>query len=108
MKRCRFLEEADAEFQDTIVYLDTQSEGLGDSFIDDVESAIRHVLQYPESGNPVSAHVRKWVLSRFPYNLLYVVEGDGILVVAVAPHKRRPNYWRKRLHVIRKKADRDR
>ena len=67
-----------------------------------------NVLQYPESGNPVSAHVRKWVLSRFPYNLLYVVEGDGILVVAVAPHKRRPNYWRKRLHVIRKKADRDR
>jgi len=104
LKRYRFLEEADAEFQETIAYLDAQSEGLGDSFIDDVESAVRHVLQYPESGNPVSRHVRKSVLSKFPYNLLYVVESDEIVVVAVAAHRRRPNYWRKRLRLTRKKA----
>jgi toxin ParE1/3/4 len=104
LKRYRFLEEAEAEFQDAIAYLDGQSAGLGDDFIDDLESAVGHVLQYPESGSPVARHVRKWALRRFPYNLLYVVEPDEVLVLAIAAHKRRPNYWRKRLPLIRTKG----
>jgi mRNA-degrading endonuclease RelE of RelBE toxin-antitoxin system len=36
-------------------------------------------------------------LHTFSYNLVYVVESDEIVILAVAHHKRRPGYWRGRL-----------
>jgi hypothetical protein len=37
------------------------------------------------------------VLSGFPYSVIFQLEDDIILVVAVAHAKRRPGYWRKRI-----------
>jgi plasmid stabilization system protein ParE len=97
VKSYRFLEEAEAEFHEAIAYFDSQTSGLGDRFIDEVERSIHRILEFPESGSPISVHVRKSIVRTFPYNVLYIVEPAEILVVAVAPHKRRPNYWRKRM-----------
>lgn len=36
------------------------------------------------------------MLRRFPYHLIYTVEGDELIVTAVAHHKRRPFYWSRR------------
>lgn len=101
MKAYRFLEEADAEFQEQIAYFDEQAGGLGDRFVADVEATVHDVREYPESGSPVSRNVRKRVLRVFKYNVLYVNEPEEIVVVAIAPHKRRPGYWRKRLRSAR-------
>ena len=39
--------------------------------------------------------------THFPYNLLYAVESDLLVVVAVAHQKRRPGYWRSRVKKIK-------
>lgn len=65
MKRYRFLEEADAEFQEHIRYYDEQVAGLGDKFIADVENIITQIREYPESGARVSRNLRKRVLHVF-------------------------------------------
>ena len=100
MKRYRFLEEADAEFQEQIAYYDRQAEGLGDRFTADVEAAVAHIREYPASGSPISIHVRKQVLRIFKYSVLYANDPDEIVVIAIAPHSKRPNYWRKRLRKL--------
>lgn len=41
-----------------------------------------------EAGN------RKRVLRRFPFSVCYEVNGNTVTVLAVAHHRRRPNYWR--------------
>jgi len=97
VKPYRFLEEADAEFQEQITYFDEQSAGLGNRFVADVEATVRNICEYPESGSRLSRNVRKRVLRVFHYNLLYVNEPEEVVVVAVASHKRRPGYWRRRL-----------
>lgn len=97
MKPYRFVEEADAEFQEQIRYFDAQLTGLGDKFIDDVEATIALIRQYPDSGAQLSAHVRKRRLRVFRYNVVYVNDPVEIIVVAVASHYRRPGYWRNRL-----------
>jgi toxin ParE1/3/4 len=97
VKPYRFLEEAEAEFQEQIAYFDQQSVGLGDRFVADVEMTVRNICEYPESGSRLLRNVRKRVLRVFHYNILYVNEVEEVVVVAVAPHKRRPGYWRKRL-----------
>jgi hypothetical protein len=45
--------------------------------------------------------VRKRVLRAFRQNLFYVNAPDEIIVVALAPHRRRPGYWRNRLKNVR-------
>lgn len=97
MKPYRFLEEADAEFQEQIAYFNRQVSGLGERFVADVEATVASIREYPDSGSHISRNVRKRVLHVFKHNVLYVNKPDEILIVAVAPHKRHPRYWRKRL-----------
>jgi plasmid stabilization system protein ParE len=101
VKPYRFLEEADAEFQEQIAYFDEQAGGLGDRFVADVEATVGNIREYPESGSQLSGNVRKRVLRVFKYNILYVNTPEEIVIVAVAPHKRHPRYWRERLRKIR-------
>jgi len=68
VKPHRFLEQAETEFHEAIAYLDSQADGLGNSFVDDVEAAIRRICEYPRSGPRISRSVRKHVLRKFRYN----------------------------------------
>jgi plasmid stabilization system protein ParE len=96
VKPYRFLTDATNEFEEQVRYLDEQSPGLGDRFIQDLEAAIRVVREHPESGALVSSNVRKWVLRVFPFNVYYVDSSSEVIIVAVAAHRRRPRYWRNR------------
>ncbi len=51
----------------------------------------------PQLGRPRYPGVRTWALKRFPYTLVYRVEGDLITVIAVAHQSREPRYWVDRL-----------
>lgn len=41
--------------------------------------------------------IRRLILRRFPYDLVFVERGEGIMIIALAHHSRRPGYWRTRL-----------
>lgn len=97
MKPYRFIAEARAEFEEQVAYFDEQASGLGDKFIQDVETAVRSIREYPESGAPVSRKVRKKVVGAFPFNIFYVAASAEIVIVALAAHRRRPRYWRSRI-----------
>lgn len=91
-----FHSEAERELDEVASYYDGESPGLGGSFLDDVEYAIGQILQYPESAPLVNEAVRRKLLRRFPYGILYSVYSDAIRILAVAHQKRRPFYWRGR------------
>lgn len=97
MKKVTFHEEADAEVNEAARYYEERALGLGLSFLDDVEEAIEQVLANPEACQRSSEEVRRKLLRRFPYSLLYVVESDRIRIIAVAHQRRRIEYWRHRL-----------
>ena len=102
MKAYRFSEEADLEFQGQIDYFAEHAPGVGERFIADVDAAVRDIRAHPEIGSPVTKLIRKRVLRVFKYSILYINDLDEIVIVAVAPHKRRPGYWRKRLRELRR------
>ena len=91
-----FLPEADAEFRESVRYYEDKASGLGVAFIAEVHRVAAAVASQPSIGSPVDDELRKFVLRRFPYNLIYAVEGDGVVITAVAHHKRRPFYWGRR------------
>lgn len=101
MKRYRYLEEAAQEFREHVSYFDAISRRVAVKFVDDVELAVNEIRTYPQIGAPVTRRVRKRVLTTFKYSILYVEAGEEIIIVAIAPHRRRPGYWRKRLREFR-------
>ena len=48
-------------------------------------------------GAPSFKGTRGMRVKGFPFNLVYRVEAERILIVAVSPHRRRPNYWAARV-----------
>jgi plasmid stabilization system protein ParE len=100
LKAHRYLDEAEREFQEHIGYFDGVSRTVAIRFVDDVEAAVGEIRRYPKIGAPLTRQVRMRVLTGFKYSILYVDTPDEIIVVAVAPHRRRPGYWRKRLRQL--------
>lgn len=70
---------------------------LGDRFAAEVRSAIRRVVETPERWRVLEEDVRRCLVRVFPYSVLYTIEADFILIVAVMHGKRQPGYWRYRL-----------
>ena len=93
-----FLPEADEEFREASRYYENEAPGVGLAFITEVHRVISVVMLHPRAAKKVRGTVRSKVLFHFHYNLLYSIESDVILIVAVAHQKRRPTYWRSRLN----------
>jgi toxin ParE1/3/4 len=89
--------EAKVDLIRAIAYYDGQRDGLGDEFLTAVERAAEQVAENP-SWFPLSTDQghRKCVLKKFPYSLHFVSSEDVVTVMAVAHHRRDPNYWRHR------------
>ena len=97
MTRVEFHPQAEAEFISASRYYEDQAEGLGLDFISSVQGAYQWILEYPESGRPFGRRLRRVLVPRFPYGLLYHVDPQRIFIVAVAHLHRRPGYWQSRI-----------
>lgn len=89
-------ESAELELNEAADFYDLRSPGLGSAFLDEVERSLGHIAKHPEAAGPTLGVVRKRVLARFPYSILYSVSDDRIRILAIAHQKRRPFYWRGR------------
>ena len=69
---------------------------LGSDFLDDVQQAIDRLRVHPHAGETVTAHLRRALLHRFPFSVIYAIEENTIVVIAIAHHHRRPGYWQSR------------
>lgn len=72
--------------------------GLGADFLNDVQRAINRLVNYPEIGEPIDSDLRRTLLHRFPFSLIYAISPDEIVIVAVAHHGRTLEYWQSRLN----------
>lgn len=70
---------------------------LGEAFLDDIQYAIDTVREHPKLGVEIAYGFRRTLVRRFPFNVIYFIEGEEIVVVAVAHQSRRPEYWKGRM-----------
>jgi hypothetical protein len=62
-----------------------------------VSDAIRAVAQQPRRWPEYLFGTRRFVMQRFPFSVVYLDDPDSVIIVAVAPGKRKPGYWRDRV-----------
>ena len=93
----RFLTLAQQEIDEAVVWFEERVEGKGIEFLDELDRVVRLVKAYPLASVEIEPEIRRCLFARFPYSLIYGIEDDSIVVVAV-PHARRlPRYWVDRL-----------
>jgi toxin ParE1/3/4 len=88
-----FHPEALAEFESAVRHYEQQQTGLGSRFAAAVEAAITSVLNSPLTWPVLEKDVRRRLTRVFPYAILYSVEVDTILVLAVMHCHQKPGYW---------------
>lgn len=91
--RVIFTRIATQELEDAVRFYELEYAGLGCSFKEEVKRAALRVAEYPKAWSIERGEVRKCLLHRFPYKLLYSVEEDHVLVIAIAHQHRNPDYW---------------
>ena len=97
MKTVSLLHPAEQEMLDAAAYYESRVPGLGAAFLDKVASAVVDIAEGPQRWTVIQPHIRRRLIHRFPYGLLYRVDPDEIVVLAIAHLHRRPTYWMERL-----------
>ena len=75
---------------------DRKAYRLGDGFTDQIEHAFSRLRELPMIGEEIARGERRLNLRRFPYKVIYRIHEEYVYVVALAHHKRRDGYWRRR------------
>ena len=97
MRSVEFHPDAQAEFISAAQFYERQTAGLGLEFIATVHNAYDRLPEFPASRTPFARRIRRLLVPKFPYGLLYRVEPERIYIIAVMHLHRRPGYWRSRL-----------
>lgn len=75
----RFLAEADAEFREAARYYEDKAPGLGMAFVAEVHRGVSLIAAQPGLGSPLDDELRKLVLRRFAYSLIYIATEAEII-----------------------------
>jgi plasmid stabilization system protein ParE len=95
--RYEFHPEALAEYEEAAHYYACCQEGLESRFMASVEAAVRKIADAPDRWRVLEQDVRRCLIKVFPYAILYTIEADYVLIIAVMHCHGEPGYWRRRL-----------
>jgi len=88
-----FSEEAEEDIFSAYLWYEQQREGLGHEFKNAVKNASLSIQSNPLFYSFRSENIRGCKTKRFPYLILFFVEGNNILVISVFHDSRKPlNY----------------
>ena len=89
--RVRLDSAAKSEIRQAALFYEDCHEGLGQEFLDSIESAFEQIQQHPTVWRILKGRFRRYLLQRFPYGVIYIA--------AVMHLKRKPGYWVSRIKI---------
>ena len=85
--------EAEDEFLDVVRFYAERSRRIGTEFAEQLREGIDFITMHPTGSPVLRGDVRKKVLRKFPYSIVYSIEPDQFVILAIMRHERRPGYW---------------
>ncbi len=90
------LPDAEAEIREAFLWYFERSPIAADAFRMEALAAVDRLetdaLMWPEDEEAI----RRYILQHFPYTVFYEIQGKSVTILAVAHHRRKPDYWRER------------
>ena len=97
MKPINFHLEAEKEMNFAAKKYNDKMWGLGLDFLDEIDRALNVIQCSPERWVVIAENIRKYILHRFPYKIIYENINHSIYILAVGHHKQKPEYWKDRI-----------
>jgi plasmid stabilization system protein ParE len=97
MMEIRFLTLANREVDDAVQWYEAREEDLSREFLDELDRVVRLIRLYPYAAVEIEPEVRRFLLARFPYSLIYGIDEKTIVVIGLAHQHRKPDYWADRI-----------
>jgi toxin ParE1/3/4 len=96
MPEIQFHPDVALEIKASFEWYQTQAVGLGDDYLAELESAFEAIVELPETWPKLRGEFHRFLLSKFPFSVIYRSSNNTIYVVAVMHHHRQPGYWTRR------------
>ena len=102
MRGLRVLDAAATEAVEAAGWYEARRVGLGDDFHSEFKLVLDRLREGILPGTPWRGRlgergVKRLLMRRFPFSVVFVTARDHVVVLALAHQRRKPNYWRDRL-----------
>jgi len=92
----KFLPEADIDYREALVWYEARSLQAAVGFEAAFEVGLQRIAEAPERWTRCDDRHRFYSLRRYPFSIVYRIESELILVVAVAHARRSGTFWKGR------------
>jgi toxin ParE1/3/4 len=75
---------------------DLRATGLGLELLRETQRVVALLCDLPDIGEPLDDCYRRFPLRRFPFAVVYRIDGSRLRIMAIAHRRQRPRYWAKR------------
>lgn len=93
-----FLEEAEHEFVETVLWYESKEVGLGKRFRSEIAHVLDRIIEDPFLWREHSGGYRRVNCPVFPFYIPYFIRKKKIIVAAIAHGRRKPGYWNSRIN----------
>ncbi len=87
---------AEADYLEALLWYGKRSQRAADNFESQFDEALAQIASAPLRFAHCDPRHRRFLMRRYPYQVVYRLEGDHVVVIAVAHAKRKPQYWKQR------------
>lgn len=95
--RYEFHPAALEEYREAALWYAEREPQVARKFVASVEEAIARIVEAPQRWRVVDEDVRRCLTRVFPFGILFTIEDDFLLIVAVMHFSRAPGYWKSRI-----------
>lgn len=91
-----FHPEAELELNFAVDYYEECKINLGAEFAYEVQKTIQRILEFPTAWQELDGEIRRCLVNRFPFGVIYYQKNEEIIILAVMQLQREPGYWKER------------
>jgi toxin ParE1/3/4 len=87
--RIEYHPDLEAELAEIIAYYNERSPHLGDDFLKEFELHVLRIATMPTRWMVIRGEIRRSLMKRFPYVILFRINGNSVIRITVVKHERR-------------------
>lgn len=87
-----YTEKAREDLQLAYQWYESQLNGLGDQFLEQIERVLEKLLIFPEHCPVAREPYRRCLIQKFPYSLFYIIELEDIVIQSIFHNHRKPEF----------------